>query len=282
MTDISKIVSTVMKERVLMRAHCGGSGCMLPDDAVVHDRPAVDAIVDNGAERVSAGPGITTLSGFDRAVARMIDHTLLKPDATEKDIRILCDEARTYGFASVCVNSCWVPLCTQLLKGAPVKVCSVIGFPLGAVDTETKVFEAERALAAGATEFDMVINIGRLKSGDRAAVEHDIRSVVRAVKKRDIRHLVKVIIETCLLTDEEKIVACLIAKECGADYVKTSTGFAASGATAGDVALMRYVVGSTVGVKASGGIRSIEDARAMAASGADRIGASASVRIINH
>ncbi len=265
-----------------MRSMCGGSGCQLPDDAVVNDRSAVDAIVSHGAERITTGPGITTLNGFDRALARMIDHTMLKPDASESDIRTLCEEARTYGFASVCVNPSWVPLCTQQLAGSGVKVCTVVGFPLGTADTETKVFEAERALAAGATEFDMVIHVGRLKSGDRAWVEHDIKSVVRAVKKRDHRNLVKVIIETCLLTDEEKIIACLIARESGADFVKTSTGFASGGATAGDVALMRYVVGSTVGVKASGGIRSIDDARAMAASGADRIGASASVRIINH
>jgi deoxyribose-phosphate aldolase len=282
MPDIAKIVSTVMKERVLMRSMCAGSGCQLPDDAVVHDRPVVDAMVTHGAERITAGPGITTLNGFDRALARMIDHTMLKPEATEHDIRTLCEEARTYGFASVCVNPSWVPLCAQLLGGSPVKVCTVVGFPLGSADTETKVFEAERARAAGATEFDMVINVGRLKSGDRAWVEHDIKSVVRAVKKHDHRNIVKVIIETCLLTDEEKIVACLIARESGADYVKTSTGFAAAGATAGDVALMRFVVGSAFGVKASGGIRSIEDARAMAASGADRIGASASVRIVNH
>lgn len=282
MPDIAKIVSQVMKERTLYRTACSGTGCILPDDSVVSDRPIVDTMRHNGAERISAGPGITQYSSFDSSLAGMIDHTLLKPEATDDDVRKLCAEAREYGFASVCVNPSFVALCSQELHGTSVKVCTVIGFPLGTATTNSKVAEAEEALANGATEFDMVIHVGKLKSCDYPYVEHDIRSVVRAVKKHSIKHLVKVIIETCLLNDEDKIAACLLAKEAGADFVKTSTGFNSSGATVGDVALMRRVVGRTVGVKASGGIRTTEEALAMAESGADRIGASASVKIISH
>ncbi|MEW6701891.1 MAG: deoxyribose-phosphate aldolase [Bacteroidota bacterium] len=208
----------------------------------------------------------------------MIDHTLLKPDATPQEIKKLCDEARTYNFASVCINPCYVQMCKALLSGSKVKVCTVIGFPLGATTTETKRAEAEQALKNGAQEIDMVINIGMLKQNENEYVFNDINQVVLAAKK--FGAICKVIIETALLTDEEKIKACLLAKEAKADFVKTSTGFSKGGATAGDVALMRYVVGSTVGVKASGGIRTTEDAKLMIASGADRIGASASVKII--
>ncbi|MGE5497383.1 MAG: deoxyribose-phosphate aldolase [Syntrophothermus sp.] len=214
----------------------------------------------------------------DRALARMIDHTLLKPEATADEVTTLCNEARTYSFASVCINPSYVSLCSRLLKGTPVKVCTVIGFPLGATTTETKRFEAEQAIQNGAEEIDMVLNIGRLKQGDYEYVFHDINQVVLAAKKSNA--VCKVILETALLTDEEKIKACLICKEAKADFVKTSTGFSKGGATAGDIALMRYVVGSAVGVKASGGIRTLEDAEAMIESGADRIGASASVKIV--
>ncbi|MGK9476644.1 deoxyribose-phosphate aldolase [Melioribacter sp. OK-6-Me] len=208
----------------------------------------------------------------------MIDHTLLKPEATPDDIKKLCDEARTYHFASVCVNPCYVTLCRDLLRDSDVKVCTVIGFPLGATTTEVKKFEAEQALKNGAQEIDMVINVGMLKKGNYDYVFNDINQVVLTAKKYNA--VCKVIIETALLTDEEKVKACLISKEAKADFVKTSTGFSKGGATAGDVALMKYVVGSSVGVKASGGIRTTEDAMLMIKSGADRIGASASVKIV--
>ncbi|MFA3783108.1 deoxyribose-phosphate aldolase [Melioribacteraceae bacterium 4301-Me] len=214
----------------------------------------------------------------DKSLAKYIDHTLLKPEATIEDIKILCSEAKEYGFASVCVNPCFVPICRDLLKDTAVKVCTVIGFPLGATTTEVKRYEAEQALVNGAQEIDMVINIGMLKSGNYEYVFNDINQVVLAAKKHN--GLCKVIIETALLTDEEKIKACLISKQAKADFVKTSTGFSKGGATVGDVALMKYVVGSSVGVKASGGIRTAEDAAAMIESGADRIGASASVKIV--
>lgn len=279
MIDISKVVSQVMKEHVLFRS-LSGTGCALPDDAVATDRPLVDSIVREGAERISAGPGITTYENFDSSLASIIDHTLLKPEATTDDIARLCEEARRFGFASVCVHPSSVEQCARMLAGTSVRICTVIGFPLGTTTTAAKAREVEETAALGASEFDMVLHVGRLKSREYEYVERDIRSVVRAAKKTDYFHLVKVIIETCLLTDEEKIAACLIAREAGADFVKTSTGFSVGGATVGDVALMRMVVGSTVGIKASGGIRTAEEARALAQSGAERIGASASVKII--
>ncbi|MCL5031499.1 MAG: deoxyribose-phosphate aldolase [Bacteroidetes bacterium] len=215
---------------------------------------------------------------LDKGLARKIDHTILKPEATPEEVAALCEEAKKYDFASVCVNSCHVALCSELLKGTDVKVCTVIGFPLGATTTETKRFEAEQAIKNGAQEIDMVINIGLLKSGNYDYVFNDVNQVVLAAKRSGA--VCKVILETALLTDEEKVKACIICKNAGADFVKTSTGFSKGGATAGDVALMKYVVGSSVGVKASGGIRSREDADTMIASGADRIGASASVKIL--
>ncbi|PKL87667.1 MAG: deoxyribose-phosphate aldolase [Ignavibacteriae bacterium HGW-Ignavibacteriae-2] len=215
----------------------------------------------------------------DTAVARMIDHTLLKAEATEDDIRKLCEEAKKHEFASVCINPCYVSLCSQLLKGTKVKVCTVIGFPLGSNTTEIKRKEAEFAIEQGASEVDMVINVGMLKQGKYDYVFNDVNQVALAAKRN--RAILKVIIETALLTDEEKVKACLISKEAKADFVKTSTGFSKGGATASDVALMKYVVGSSVGVKASGGIRSREDVQSMIDSGADRIGASASVKIVS-
>jgi deoxyribose-phosphate aldolase len=208
----------------------------------------------------------------------MIDHTLLKPEATPGEVQKLCEEAKKFTFASVCINAGYVPLCARLLRGSPVRVCTVIGFPLGATSTATKAFETEQAIRDGAQEVDMVINVGMLKAGELQYVERDIAAVVNAARRQKV--LTKVIIETALLTDEEKVKVCLLAKKVGADFVKTSTGFAKGGATAGDIALMRRVVGSAMGVKASGGVRSREDALAMVASGADRIGASASVRIV--
>jgi len=232
-------------------------------------------VVSAGAERLSSTLGVIPQ---DQALAKMIDHTLLKPDATQQEIAQLCFEAKKYGFASVCVNPTWVELCAQLLKGSPVKVCTVVGFPLGATSSETKAFETETAIRQGATEIDMVINIGALKARDLETVAKDIRGVVQVAHSHGV--LVKVIIETVLLTNEEKTIACLLSKEAGADFVKTSTGFAGGGATVHDVELMRKTVGPQMGVKASGGVRTFEDAANMIKAGATRIGASAGVKII--
>ncbi len=210
-----------------------------------------------------------------REIAKYIDHTLLKPEASEEAVRKLCAEARDFGFASVCVNGEFTELVARELKGSDVKTCVVIGFPLGAGTSAAKAFEAADAVSRGAEEIDMVLSVGRLRSGDTAAVREDIQSVVRSAEGA----LVKVIIETCLLTDEQKELACRLAEEAGAHFVKTSTGFSTGGATAEDVALMRRVVGDRLGVKASGGIRKREDAERMIAAGASRIGASASVGI---
>ncbi len=209
-------------------------------------------------------------------VAHIIDHTLLKPEATYEDIKKLCSEAKQYNFYSVCVNSFFVPFAKKELKDSSVKIASVVGFPLGAMDSAAKTFEAERAIRSGADEIDMVINIGALKSKDYKTVEEDIRGIVKAVAP----HIVKVIIETCLLDDTEKIIACTIAASAGAKYVKTSTGFNKAGAKVEDIKLMRAVVGKNIGVKAAGGIHTFEDAEAMIKAGASRIGASRSVIIV--
>jgi deoxyribose-phosphate aldolase len=235
----------------------------------------VGRVVNAGASRISS-----SLGGIpeDPSIARMIDHTLLKPDATPDQIAQLCYEARKYEFASVCVNPSHVKMCAELLRGSPVKVCTVIGFPLGASSPEVKVFETETALRDGATEIDMVINIGALKGKDYDLVARDINGVVRMAHA--VGALVKVIIETALLTDEEKEIACLLSKEAGADYVKTSTGFSGGGATSEDIALMRRTIGPEMGIKASGGVKSYEDAKRMVFAGATRIGASAGVKIV--
>ena len=209
-------------------------------------------------------------------LAGMIDHTILKPEATKDEVMALCKEAVEYNFASVCVNPSMVQEAATILEGTPVKVCTVIGFPLGATTTEVKAFETEDAIKKGATEVDMVINIGKLKERNLDYIREDIKAVVDAAKGKA---LTKVIIETCLLTDEEKVIACQISKEVGADFVKTSTGFSRSGATAADIKLMRETVGSELGVKASGGVRTREDAILMIENGATRIGASASIAI---
>jgi len=232
-------------------------------------------IIAAGADRVSASDRLTKI---DPAIAALIDHTILKADATRADIVKVCREARQYSFASVCVNPYWVPLVRAELAGSPVKVCTVVGFPLGATSTESKVAETAAAVRDGAQEIDMVINIGALRSGDRDAVRQDIEQVVRTSHQGHA--IVKVIIETSLLKDEEKVLACQLAKQAGADFVKTSTGFSTGGATAHDIALMRAAVGPEMGVKASGGVRTLEDLRAMTAAGATRIGASASVKIV--
>jgi deoxyribose-phosphate aldolase len=232
-------------------------------------------IIAAGAARVSASEKLTKI---DPAIAALIDHTILKPDATRGDIVKVCREARQYSFASVCVNPYWVPLVRAELAGSPVKVCTVVGFPLGATSTESKAAEAAIAVRDGAQEIDMVINVGALKSGDQDAVKADIAAVVKVSHAGGA--IVKTILETALLTDTEKAIACVLAKAAGADFVKTSTGFGPSGATAHDIALMRQSVGPQMGVKASGGIRSLQDLQAMTAAGATRIGASASVKIV--
>ena len=275
--DTKKLNAEELLEKTLREFYCKGDSCKGWETNVVTQPDAVNNIVNSGADRIAAGLGIGDILA-NKGIARKIDHTLLKPEATTDDITALCEEAKKYQFASVCVNPGYVALCSDLLKGSDVKVCTVIGFPLGSTTTETKRFEAEQAIANGAEEIDMVINVGQLKQGNYDYVFNDVNQVVLAAKKKG--DICKVILETALLTDEEKIKACIICKHAGADFVKTSTGFSKGGATAGDVALMKYVVGSSVGVKASGGIRSREDANAMIASGADRIGASASVKIV--
>jgi deoxyribose-phosphate aldolase len=231
-------------------------------------------VLEAGATRL----GLHATGGAAGGVAAMIDHTLLKPDASRKEIEALCREAAEYHFASVCVNPTWVATCAQLLAGSGVKVCSVVGFPLGATTHDTKHYETRRAIFDGAREIDMVINVGALKSGDLRLVERDIEGV--SAPCREAGALSKVIIEAALLTDDEKITACTLAKAAGADYVKTSTGFGPGGATAADVALMRRVVGDQMGVKAAGGVRDLDSLKTMVAAGATRVGASAGVRIV--
>jgi deoxyribose-phosphate aldolase len=254
---------------VLCRGECAEGLCV----RTCFDQ--VGQVVSAGAERLTS-----RLGGIpqDLSLARLIDHTLLKPDATADQIAQLCYEARKYGFASVCVNPTNVSLCADLLRGTPVKVCTVVGFPLGATPPEVKAFETLHAIQQGASEIDMVINIGALKSQDLELVARDMRSVVQAAHPKG--SLVKVIIEAALLTQEEKVTACLLAKEAGADFVKTSTGFSSGGATVEDVVLMRRVVGEQMGVKAAGGVRTLEDAEKMVQAGASRIGASAGVKIV--
>lgn len=210
-------------------------------------------------------------------LAKHIDHTLLRTDAQRADVAKLVEEAKAYHFASVCVSPIWVSFVSEALRDTGVKTCTVIGFPQGATPSAVKAFETKQAIADGADEVDMVIAVGKLKDGDDAYVKSDIEAVVRAARGKA---LTKVIIETCLLTDEEKRRACLLAKEAGADFVKTSTGFASGGATAADVRLMRESVGETMGVKAAGGIRSRADAEAMLAAGATRLGTSSGVKIV--
>lgn len=214
----------------------------------------------------------------DQELAGIIDHTLLKPDATADEITTLCQEALTYSFASVCINPAWVPLAAESLKDSKVKVCTVVGFPLGATTANVKMVEAGEAIYHGASEVDMVLNVGALKSGNLDLVQEDIQGVVKAARQGNA--LVKVILETGLLSDEEKVQACLLAKKAGADFVKTSTGFGHGGATVADVSLMRRTVGPEMGVKASGGIRDRATAQAMIQAGANRLGASAGVKII--
>jgi deoxyribose-phosphate aldolase len=236
---------------------------------------AVRNILNSGADRIGAKMGINGTK-IDRELAGIIDHTLLKPDASRDQLIKVCEEAKQFGFATVCVNSGNIPLVARQLKGSPVKPIAVVGFPLGAATSQAKAFEAKEAIRAGAQEIDMVINIGALKSKDYKLVHDDIKAVVEAAKP----HKVKAIIETAQLNNEEKIAACTLAKTAGAAFVKTSTGFGGGGATVEDIQLMRRIIGSDMEVKASGGIRTREDAEKMIEAGADRIGASASVAIV--
>lgn len=255
------------------RCACGGHADVGSFAGVVQSANLVDLCRDLGICRVGGAPGAIPAPG----IASLIDHTILKPDATREEIETLCAEARANLFASVCVQPHWVRICAEGLAGTPVKVCTVIGFPHGMNKPETKCFEARRAVLDGASELDMVINIGALKSRDYGTVERDIRAVVECGRPRAT---VKVILENAYLTDEEKVEGCALAKAAGADYVKTSTGFGPGGATVEDVALMRRVVGPEMGVKAAGGIRDAEIARRMVEAGATRIGASASLKIV--
>jgi deoxyribose-phosphate aldolase len=234
----------------------------------------LQGVLDAGATRV----GLHATGGAPAGIASMIDHTLLKPDATRPNIEELCREAAQFAFATVCVNPVWVALSARLLAGTGVRVCSVVGFPLGATTADVKEYETRRAIFDGAREIDMVINIGALKSGDLRVVERDIEAVTTSC--RECGALSKVIIEAALLTDDEKVTACTLAKAACADYVKTSTGFGPGGATVADVALMRRAVGAGMGVKAAGGVRDLESVRAMIAAGATRVGASAGVKIV--
>lgn len=254
------------------------SSCSSCGECVVKKPDEVREIVTTGAARVSAPAKIPAgdIAKACASLAGYIDHTLLKPDAKEDEIVVLCKEAMKNHFASVCVNPSYVPLCSKLLAGSGVMVCTVVGFPLGAMTTEAKAFETRDAVMKGADEIDMVINIGKLKSGDYKTVIEDIQGVVKAAQKKTV----KVIIEAAHLNDYEKVIACVLCKAGGAHFVKTSTGFAPSGATVNDVALMRKVVGEEMGVKAAGGIRDCETALNMVHAGATRIGASASVKII--
>jgi deoxyribose-phosphate aldolase len=277
---VEQIIEEITRE-VLLRLNQpqtanATNGCNCTDGSCVQNcADRVEQVVQAGASRVSATLGVRP---HNSSIARYIDHTLLKPDASQDQIAQLCYEARTYEFASVCINPTQVKLAAQLLKESNVKVCTVVGFPLGATPGTVKAYETQQALRDGATEIDMVINVGALKSQDYATVKEDIGAVVRAAHAGNA--LVKVIIEAALLTDEEKVVASHLAKLAGADFVKTSTGFGPGGATAEDVALMRKVVGPDIGVKAAGGVRNYADAQTMIAAGATRLGASAGVRIV--
>ncbi len=289
-TEVDRLVD-IITERVRSRlgqpglVSLGKSGDCLNDEApgencadcgscVVRRPWSVRAIEDAGASRIAAPSGIGKV---ETSMAKMIDHTLLKPETRREDIVKLCDEARKHRFASVCVNTTWVGLAKALLSGTDVMVCAVVGFPLGAMAPTAKAYEARDAVRAGASEIDMVINVGALKSQDYETVFEDICRVVKAAAPSGV----KVILETASLDEEEKIIGCTLSKLAGAAFVKTSTGFGKGGATVEDVALMRRVVGDRMGVKASGGVRSAEDLEKMKMAGANRVGASASVAIVS-
>jgi deoxyribose-phosphate aldolase len=274
--DLQRLIELITEEVIAAQGarptstHCA---CHAVGNDCCPDR--LRTVVDAGATRLGMH---ATAGGVPSGVAGMIDHTLLKADATRAEIEKLCREAAEFKFATVCVNPVWVAESARLLRGTGVGVCSVVGFPLGATTPDVKHYETRRAIYDGALEIDMVINVGALKSGDLRTVERDIEAVVEPC--RQCGAISKVIIEAALLTDEEKITACTLSKAAGADFVKTSTGFGPGGATAADVALMRRVVGAEMGVKAAGGVRDLEGLRAMVAAGATRVGASAGVKIV--
>jgi len=272
--DLQRLIQIIVEELAANQAVVVPARCACHSLLYECCPDRLRGVLDAGATRL----GLHATGGAPGSVASMIDHTLLKPDAARTDIEALCREAAEYKFASVCVNPTWVALCASLLRGTGVKTCSVVGFPLGATTADVKHYETRRAVFDGAREIDMVINIGALKSGDLRVVERDIEAVTFPC--RETGALSKVIIEAALLTADEKVTACTLAKAAGADYVKTSTGFGPGGATADDVALMRRVVGEEMGVKAAGGVRDLESLKAMVAAGATRVGASAGVRIV--
>jgi deoxyribose-phosphate aldolase len=243
----------------------------------VMQRLSEKSLNKGAADQDSTQSNVATARISQSELAGYIDHTLLKPEAVESQFEQLCAEAIKYKFKSVCVNSSWVPFVAKKLRGTGIEICSVIGFPLGGMDTRSKAFEARSAIASGATELDMVLNVGALKSGNLKLVEEDIRAIKRACRSTTV---LKVILETGLLTEAEKILACEIAKKADANFVKTSTGFAGSGATVADIALMRRIVGPKMGVKASGGIKTFDQAVALIDAGANRLGCGASVAVI--
>jgi deoxyribose-phosphate aldolase len=275
-SDLQRLVEIITEEVMNAQRRASSAPAQCSCHAVLYDccPDRIRGVLDAGASRI----GLHATGGAAGGVAGMIDHTLLKPEATRSDIEKLCREAAQFHFATVCVNPGWVALAANLLRGSGVGVCSVVGFPLGATTADVKHYETRRAIFDGATEIDMVINVGALKSGDLQTVERDIAAVVAPCRETNV--ISKVILEVVLLTDDEKIAACTLAKAAGADFVKTSTGFASGGATAHDVALMRRVVGADMGVKAAGGVRDYEGLKAMVAAGATRVGASAGVKIV--
>ena len=273
--DLQRLID-IITEEILAAQRAGGGQTRCTCHSVLSDccPSRLQGVLEAGATRL----GVHAAGGAPDDVSVMIDHTLLKPDATRADIERLCREAAEFRFATVCVNPVWVARCAALLRGTGVGVCSVVGFPLGATTADVKQYETRRAIYDGATEIDMVINVGALKSGDLRTVERDIEAVVDPCRQCGV--ISKVIIEAALLTDEEKVAASTLTKAAGADFVKTSTGFGPGGATVADVALMRRVVGAEMGVKAAGGVRDLEGLKAMVAAGATRVGASAGVKIV--
>jgi deoxyribose-phosphate aldolase len=273
--DLQRLIEIIAEELLAAHGPRGGETRCACHSVQADCCPSrLRGVVEAGASRL----GMHAAGGAPGEVSGMIDHTLLKPDATRAEIEKLCREAAEYRFATVCVNPFWVATAASLLRNSGVGVCSVVGFPLGATAADVKHYETRRAIFDGASEIDMVINVGALKSGDLRTVERDIEAVVDPC--RQCRIVSKVIIEAALLTDEEKITACSLSKAAGADFVKTSTGFGPGGATAADVALMRRVVGAEMGVKAAGGVRDLDALKAMVAAGATRVGASAGVKIV--
>jgi deoxyribose-phosphate aldolase len=272
--DLQRLIEIIADELLAARPASASTRCSCHSVLLDCCPSKLAGVLDAGATRL----GVHAAGGAPGGVSGMIDHTLLKPDATRADIEKLCREAAEFNFATVCVNPAWVSLAATRLRGTGVGVCSVVGFPLGATTADVKQYETRRAIFDGASEIDMVINIGALKSGDLRTVERDIEAVTEPCRQCGVTS--KVIIEAALLTDEEKITACTLSKAAGADFVKTSTGFGPGGATAADVALMRRVVGAEMGIKAAGGVRDLEGLKAMVAAGATRVGASAGVKIV--